>query len=242
VHRRGLSHPCAARALGRNVRTLFQLQYHLAMSHALPQLKLVCPLDVMTEWEEMLWGILRRWSVQTCNKAPGTMCVNAIVRTHFRREVLEHYGTREEFSGAAYRGTGPLPTQYRQSGFEDADKEDLVLGATYLENKNFPAYIQNIAEYLENGRWHKIGYTEGEDEDEPYTAGEDNARTLTILCGDSSRNWADPAPLNCSTHSLADVRRISEEALKAYSEKNLSVHERAIVLSRNASMEVQSGG
>ena len=156
MHGRGVSRARAARALGRNVRTLFQMQYHLAMAHALPQLKLVCPLDVMTEWEEMLWGTLRRWSVQMCNKARGSMCVNAIVRTHYRRQVLEDYGTREEFSGAAYRGTGPLPEQYRLSGFERADQEDLIVGPEYLQHKNFPAYRQQIAPYLVVGKWHTV--------------------------------------------------------------------------------------
>ena len=166
------------------------------MSHALPQLKLVCPLDVMTEWEEMLWGILRKWSVQMCNKARGSMCINAIVRTHYRRQVLEEYGKREEFSGATYRGSGPLPTQYRESGFEDADREDIVLGPRYLKNKNFQAFRRSIAEHLKVGKWHLLGTAEGDDE-----------ASLTLLCGDHSPDWADPAPLDCSRHSLADVRR-----------------------------------
>ena len=225
------------------MRTLFQLQYHLAMSHAVPQLKLVCPLDVMTEWEEMMWGVLRRWSVQMCNKAKGSMCVNAIVRTHYRREVLEKHGTREEFSSAAYRSGGALPTQYSRSGFEDADKEDIVLDSTYLGNKNFPAYIMNIAEYLATGQWHEVGYTELEEGEGQYAAGEDDARTLTIKCGDASPNWADPSPLDCSDHSLADVKRLSAEAFEAYSEQNLSEYERAIMLPTNTSTDgVRSGG
>ena len=72
-----------------NVRTLFLMQYHLAMSHLVPQLKLVCPLDVMTEWEEMLWGPLRRNTVNTCNKARGTACVNALLRTQTRRRLKD---------------------------------------------------------------------------------------------------------------------------------------------------------
>ena len=59
------------------------------------------------------------------------MCINAIVRTHYRRQVLEEYGKREEFSGATYRGSGPLPTQYREGGFEGADRKDLVLCPRY---------------------------------------------------------------------------------------------------------------
>ena len=221
------------------MRTLFQLQYHLAMSHAVPQLKLVSPLDVMTEWEEMLWGILRRWSVQMCNKARGSMCINVIVRTHYRRQVLEANGTRAEFSGAAYRDAGPLPTQYRESGFKDADEADIVLGPRYLENKTFPAYIKSIAEYLPIGLWHEIGYTEGDHDEGGYKAGEDPSRTLTIKCGDGSPNWADPSPLDCLTHSLADVRQLGVEALETYCAQNLSMYERAIMLP--TSEEVKSG-
>ena len=78
------------------------------------------------------------------------------VRTHYRRQVLVDYGTREEFSGAAYRGTGPLPEQYRLSGFERADQEDLIVGPEYLQHKNFPAYRQQIAPYLVVGKWHTV--------------------------------------------------------------------------------------
>ena len=229
VHGCGVSRARAARALGRRVRTLFQLQYHLLMSHALPQLKLVCPLDVMTEWEEMLWGTLRRWSVQMCNKARGSMCVNAIVRTYFRSQVQESYGVREEFSGAAYRGTGPLPTAYRESGFERDDEEDLVLGPEYLEHNNFPAYRRQIAPYLAVHTWHTVG-------------GDASAPTLTIHCGDKALNYAEPAPLECSTHSLADVRRLDAEAEKAYSASDLSEHERATMLGTGASAEVIACG
>ena len=221
------------------MRTLFQLQYHLAMSHAVPQLKLVCPLDVMTEWEEMLWGVLRRWSVQMCNKAPGSMCKNIIVRTHYRRQVLEAHGTREEFSSAAYRGAGPLPTQYRASGFKDADEAGIILGAKYLENKNFRAYIQSIAEYLPSGLWHEIGHTEGDHDEGGYKAGEDASRTLTIKCGDGSPNWADPSPLDCLRYSLADVRQLGVDALDTYREQDLSMYERAIMFPTCA--EVRSG-
>ena len=215
------------------MRTLFQLQYHLLMSHAVPQLKLVCPLDVMTEWEEMLWGILRRWSVQMCNKAPGSMCINIIVRTHYRRQVQEAHGTRQEFSAAAYRGAGPLPTQYEASGFKDADEADIILGAKYLDNKNCQAFIRTIAEFLPSGLWHEIG---------DASAGGDASRTLTIKCGDSSPNWADPSPLDCSKHSLADVRQQGVDALEAYGAQDLSEHERAIMFPTSADREVKEWG
>ena len=141
-------------------------------------------------------------------------------------------------SGVPWRWA-TLPTQYRASGFKDADEAGIILGAKYLENKNFQAYIQSIAEYLPSGLWHEIGHTEGDHDEGGYKAGEDASRTLTIKCGDGSPNWADPSPLDCLRYSLADVRQLGIDALEAYREQDLSMYERAIMFPTCA--EVRSG-
>ena len=204
-----------------NVRTLFLMQYHLAMSHLVPQLKLVCPLDVMCEWEEMLWGPLRRNTVNTCNKARGTACVNALLRTQTRRRLKEEYGKREEFSEAAYRDSGPLPTQYRASGFEAEDREDLVLDSDELANANFPALVLNLAEYLEVGKWHTV-------------SGEGEEVKLTIHCGDDAPLWVRPennhqARVGEPGLKLPDLKALGKACLERYRAQQLSPTERTIM-------------
>ena len=61
-----------------------------------------------------------------------------------------------------------------------------------LEDENFPAFVYNNIEYLEQGRWHTL---EGEGSD----------AMLTIHCGDNATNWALPKPLPTET-TLAELR------------------------------------
>ena len=99
---------------------------------------------------------------------------------------------REEFAQATYRNNGPLPVQYRLSGFEAEDREDLVLHAWEMEDENFPAYVHSISEYLELGRWHTLD-------------GEGPQAKLTVHCGNKAINWTLPWPPSIET-TLAENR------------------------------------
>lgn len=147
---------------GQTLRPLFGIFFHQAVSHLTSFLKLWCPMHTMTEWFEMMWGPMRRLLLTVTNRKSESATLQLIIRMQMQALFQRLHGMRAQYSGAGHSDGGAVRKAFEKY-FGETSRERVVLDERFLDDTEFPAFLQTIAPYLVMGPgvWYHAADTTG---------------------------------------------------------------------------------
>jgi hypothetical protein len=176
---------------GEKNRTLYGLFFHQLTAHLVGDLKRVCPMHVMCEWQEMWWGPLRRLTLATSSRDADHATLNMIMRMHFKERVNKDHATRASYAEPSHSDHGPIGDAYLKH-YGACDGERLELDERFF-GPELEALLRQIPEYVELGEgvWYSVIRRGGQD-------------VIEFHVGKNDPDHVLPAPQHFRSHSAKD--------------------------------------
>lgn len=176
---------------GEKSRTLYGLFFHQLTTHLVGDLKRVCPMHVMCEWQEMWWGPLRRLTLATSSKDADHATLNMMLRMFGRELYSKDFAARASYAEPSHSDHGPIGDAYLKN-YGACDSERLELDSRF-HGSELEALLRQIPEYLELGEgvWYSVIKRAERD-------------VLVFHVGTRDPDPVLPAPQNFRSHSAMD--------------------------------------